>query len=642
MARSKTKSEEGAIYLDELTFSAARKLLQIRGLKRVTVLEPIRSGQRLGSWLLKRQGVHVAEARFFAGHLKTQEGESVYIAARRLSRPIALKAAREIVKTDPHLHSLNEAYGRNTIRLFIAKQLLMHIEYFTARALVAAALCETGHTLIWLQKPIRFNGVLLSRALPGVDIRFYPTPGLWPIKLAMLWLLDVARDIKLTFGLGRRNRHFAPAKPLKPSVLTLQEDNIHADQSLRGQPHWLDATEPSEILETYVVEFQSSLFSVSEDESLLSRAGVKILSTSAFRSAVKAMSNDKIVSRVRRERRTVIRKVLQASGFANRFFLLRVASLLKQAELMGAMALWLNTRVFLVSQAHSSFADAMQLVAPELNVTTIAYQYSNIWDVSPNMMLTADKFLLFSDMYKALYQTDGIAPQEFLVTGYLYDGVASLVREKAHQHREVLNRAGAKFIACYFDESVQHDRWGLVSKSDHLGELHVLAKTVLTDSTFGLVVKSQFVRNSPSRLYPYDEVIHAAITTGRYIELVEGVHRNNVYPTEAALVADLCIGHKFGATAALEAAISGVRTILLDVYGTKTLWDDIYVKADIQYTSMGALMASLVRYRAGSTAEQALGDWSPILHFFDPYRDEKSACRLRTVLENTIQSSKPM
>lgn len=425
----------------------------------------------------------------------------------------------------------------------------------------------------------------------------------------------------------------------------LQEDNIRADRSLRGQPHWVNVTNPTEMFDTYVVELRklrASIFSIAEDESQLSKAAVTILSTSAFRSAVHAMRNDKTLVRVRRDRRTAIRAVFRARGFANKFFLLRVASLLRQAELMGALSLWLNARVFLIRETYYPFADAMQLVAPDLNVTTIAYQYSNMGTVSPPMISTADKFLIFSAMYKALYQTEGIAPQEFLTAGYLYDGVAGLVREKATKHRAALGRAGAKFIVCYFDESVQHDRWGMVSKDDHLEELHALAKAVLSDPTFGVVVKSQFIRNSPSQLYPKDDLIQAAKATGCYLELMKGVHRNDIYPTEAALVADLCIGHKFGATAALEAAIAGVRTVLLDAYGTKTLWDAVYSQADIEYETMDSLMGAIVAYRAGSEAEQTLGDWTPILQFFDPYRDGKSVYRLRTVLETAIQSPKPM
>lgn len=328
----------------------------------------------------------------------------------------------------------------------------------------------------------------------------------------------------------------------------------------------------------------------------------------------------------------------QARDFAGKFALLKVASLLGQAEQMGALALSLNVKIFLNGEPYYSLADAMQLVAPQLNVTTIVYQYSNMAFPSPMMMTTADRCLISSDMFKALYVSEQIAPKEFLSIGYPYDGVALQVREKARQHRASLNSAGVGFVVCYFDESVQHDRWGLVSKADHLGELHVLANMVLADPTFGVVVKSQFIANSPSKLYLDDELIQAVKATGRFLELQEGTHRNDIYPSEAALVSDLCIGHKFGATAALEAALAGVRTVLLDSYGSASFWDGVYAQADVEYESMEALMTMIASYRNGEEACQMLGDWSPILHHFDPHRDGRWVSRLQGVIEAILKS----
>lgn len=635
--KNETKRKGDEIYLDELTGHAAYGLLRTRGISTITVLEAIKSGQELWRWLLNRNGIHVVEAHFFAGHLRTADGESVYLAARSLSRQIALRAARKIVQSEKLLHSLNEKYKRNTILLFVAKQLGLPIEYWTKRVLVAQALAESGHVTIWLTKPLIFDDELLSEVFPSSDLRFYPTAGFSSIKLVKTWLRHVARDIKFTTrGLAQHTGRLDLATPPKPSVLTLQEDSLRADRSLRGQPHWLNVNDPVETFDTYVVALGGPSLPIAEDASQLSKTGVTILPTGVFRFAAHLMRNDKTLLGVSRDRCVAIWTAIHVRGFAEQYFLLQVAFLLRQAQLMGALALCLNARVFLIRETYYSLADAMQLVAPDLNITTVAYQYSNLGVASPNMMSTADKYLIFSEMYKVLYQADGITPKTFLSTGYLYDGVASLVREKALKHREILTRFGARFIVCYLDESVQHDRWGLVSIDDHLGELHALARAVLANPEFGLVVKSQFSRNTPSKLYPTDELIRAAMSTGRYLELTDGAHRNDIYPTEAALVADLCIGHKFGATAALEAAIAGVRTVLLDAYGTKTLWDAVYAQADVEYKTMESLLDAIVCYRSGEAGHQALGDWSAILHHFDPYHDGLAIPRLRNVIEQIV------
>ncbi len=110
---------------------------------------------------------------------------------------------------------------------------------------------------------------------------------------------------------------------------------------------------------------------------------------------------------------------------------------------------------------------------------------------------------------------------------------------------------------------------------------------------------------------------------------------NDIYPAEAALVADICISHKFGATAALEAASAGVRTVLIDSYGSRTAWDAIYANGNIEYRTITEAMQAITRYRSGSHDDQALGDWGPILHHFDPYQDGGATGRLREVVERS-------
>ena len=626
-----------SVYLDELTLPAIWKLLRTGGLKAVTVLEPIRPSQRLWLWASKLKSVSVSEANFFAGHLKTELGESVYMSGRRLAGEIALIASKEIVKSTPFLDSLNRKYGRNTVRLYIAKQLHLHIEYWTVRAMVAQTLCPPGRVELWLKRPALFNEGLLINALPGVDLYFYSTTPWGHVRLVAAWALNLAQDLKLISGWGRPKKSLPKIRLERSSVLTMQEDVIRADRSLRGQPHWVDVNEPNHTFDTYIVELRDGENCNEEDALKLTGAGVRVLPTSAFGYAIKEMRKQEVIVMVRRDKRAAVRAVFLVREYSKSFFLLRIAHLLRQAELMAALSLWLNVKVFLIRETYYSFADAMQLVASDVNVTTVAYQYSSMGSISPVMLSTADRLLIFADMYKAIFQADGIGPKEFIPVGYLYDGVARLVRERAKKHRERLKDAGAEFIICYMDESVQDNRWGLVSKADHLGELHALANAVLADSTLGLVTKSQFIRNSPSRLYPGDKIIRAVRSTGRYLELMEGVHRNNVFPTEAALVSDLCIDHKFGGTAALESAVAGVRTLLLNPQGTTTLWDDIYAMADIEYDSLDRILEAIGRFRAGDPESQSLGDWAPILPYFDPYRDGKSADRLRAIVESAIQ-----
>jgi hypothetical protein len=633
-----TKLEDRLIYLDELSWHSVFGLLFAPDIRRTIVLNEIHYRHRFWKWLLNKKGIQIVEAGFFAGHLKTDNNESVFQAARNMAMQISFKAATSIVQSDKSLQQLNDKYKRNTILLFVAKQLHLPIEYWTNRVLVAKALTESCDAVVWLKKPLIFDQLHLIEVFPDTKLHFYSNVGFSLFEFIKKWRLHhIARYIPETISsIVEHKVFFESDVQMKPSVLTLQEDTIRSDRSLRGQPHWLDIEDPVETFDTFVVALGGDSKLFSEDISKLSNTGVKILPLKVLKLATRSMRNNKTLLEVSQDKRFAISAALRARGYAQQYFLMQVAFLLSQAQSIGALALCLNTKVFLNRETYRSLGDAMQLVANGLNITTVSYQYSNLGIVGPLMMSTSDKCLIFSEMYKAIFQAYDVKPQTFLVTGYLYDGVANEVREKAIKHRESFNRSGARFILCYFDESVQHGRWGLVDTNDHLAELHSLSKALLADSELGILVKSQFAHNSPSKLYPNDELLQAAKSTGRYLELTEGAPRNDIYPTEAALVSDICIGHKFGATASLEAAIAGVRSVLLDPYETKTLWDSVYEQANIEFKSLESLLAAIALYRSGSVDHQDIGDWNSILHHFDPYRDGHAASRLRNVIEQIV------
>ncbi len=625
------------VFLDELTWHSVIKLFLIPKVSNITVLGVIASKQKFFKWILKRRGISVTEAQFFAGHLKTADGESVYLNARRIAGQLALVAAKKIIQSDSLLLNLNETYKRNTILLFVARHLRPHVEYYIIRQRVVEAINDNRESILWVRQPQLFDEEIVENLVNGVNILFYPLVQIESYILVKNWILNVARDLKLISGIGRKSvRKFDWKGIGQPSVLMIQEDTLRVDQGLRGQPHWINANKPDELIRAYVIKLGGTNTDDMDAEAQLSDAGVTVLSPENFRYADYANRKNKTLSRIRAHRAMCLRRAVKLDGFTKKYFLIQIAFLLRQAQLMGALALSLNAKVFLIRESYYTLSDAMQLVSADLQITTVAYQYSNIGFTSTGMLTTADKFLTFSKMYEEIYTTSGgISPKEFIPVGYLYNHIPAVVHNKAMINRNILRAAGAKFIVCYLDESVQHDRWGLVSVEDHLDEIHSLARLVIKDPTFGVVIKSQFILNTPNKLYPNDEIINAAKATGRYLELADGIHRNDIYPAEAALVSDFCIGHKFGATAALEAAVAGVRTVLLDKYGTKTHWDGLYAQADIEYETMGLVLNKIEEYRFGNSA-QTLGNWDPILHHFDAYRDGSAVIRLRETVRSLV------
>jgi hypothetical protein len=630
-------SEGKVIFLDYLNFNSFIYLLR-RGLSsEVLLLDKPTSFQIFFVRLLKLRGYNVSEAFFFAGHLNSENGQSVYLTSNEFARKIAVKAALEILETNKLLYQLNEYFGRNTLHLHLTKQLVWYIKFWSDRILVSKALANGRPYQVCLKLPDRLNPKVISDSFADTEILNY-TPTWFSlfghIKKPIALFLELIRLFLFPFNGKRNSAVQVKQNSDKPAVFLLQEDTIRADTSLRGQPHWFDFEKNESQYKTYILKssIDNDVLS-NETKTQFERNNIFVFETAALKEAFSCLRNHDSLKEIRALRKKLLISLFSSRGYKNTYFMIRTALFLKQAEFMGAISLWLNVKVFLFRESYIPFTDAIQIVSKKLNVKTIAYQYSNLGTFSPVMMNTADQMLVFSDQFKKLFANQFFTPASILETGYIYDGLPDKIKERALKSRKVLLSKGVEFIICFFDESVQHDKWGLISKADHLGELHSLAGAVLNDPTMGVVIKSQFLRNSPSQLYPADELISRAVSTGRFVELYIGSRRNDIFPAEAALISDITIGHKFGATASLEAAAEGVRSVMLDAYGTKMIWDEFYDREYITFLTMESLMEAIKQLRLKNDNYQNLGDWSSFLDQLIRRKDGKAIKRLREIVE---------
>jgi hypothetical protein len=599
--------------------------LQRAGVVSVRVLESMDASARKRA---EDMGISVDQAQFFAGHLR-DGSEAVYMTARRRAGVVALEAAKRLVASRPLARVIDERYGRSTVQLAFAKWLVTPIEAVLVRVATARVLAAGEPLTVWLRRP-EFDVQLIGDAFEGVDVRFYDVRR-----------KDAAPAVKLLVSqfLRRAWAWFVPVRvppDTGPSVLVVREDDLHMDRSHRGQPHWIEPEQPAPAFRTYIATRGGPAF-WSADPAELARYGLASLGRGEVARARFRYRSDPVLRQLRRDALSCAFAAVRTNGHARAEFA-QLAVLLWRAEEMGALVRYLGVRTYVFGEPYLIETDAMQLAAPELGVETIAYQYSNLAFMSPLMLSTADRMVLFSSIYRPLWESGGIRPRRCDVGGYVYDGVAERVRGRARAVRESLEAAGATFVLCYFDENVQNDRWGCVHPQDHLAELRALAQLVVDDPSVGLVIKSQFERNSPSRLHAGDSVIEAARATGRYVELCSGVHRNNVFPVEAALSANLCIGHLIGATASLEAGLAGVRSTLLDTTGLRAANAAVYERADLVYGSIESLLAAVAQLRAGHESARALGDWSPIAATFDPIHDGHASRRLRALVERSVET----
>jgi len=610
---------------------------------------------------MHRLGFRVEEAAFFAGHLRMPDGRVLFSAARAVSNDLAFEAAGRILERSKLLARFNHEWGRNIIFKHIARSLEIPALQVALRFMAADVLGHaTGNEKVFIvaQRHFAFYPDLLRALSLGLKVYFYrswlcqcsgatfiPSDSYEFLKqrracVLFLLLFFKLREMKWSLEalIGRGSKvqgSFNTSEIRSPSLLVLQEDDLSLDRSYRTQPHWLFPEDAKPPFRTLVLQ-TSSLERLPVDKEALKEQGIVPLSKKdLYLLSRRFWSSYPVQQRLRRDFwKCAVRSILGPSGEVRVLF--EVARLLYTAELLGAFCARSHARAFMTCENYMVEADAVQLIAKALDITTLSYQYSNAGKAGPVMTTAADIMLTFSPLYHRLWMRDDIRPGQFTDIGYIFDTSFGYVQRRARDHRRRLTKAGAQFVVCYFDESVQHGKYGLISEQDHCAEILALLQLVLEDPSVGVVVKTQFRFNSPENFDEIATTLVAAKATGRYIELVYGTHRNIVFPAEAALSADIAIGHSVGATAPLEAALAGVRSILLNPYGIKGENDGVYAQADIVYPSMMAALEAIRNFRSGAPEYAGLGDWSPIIGHFDPFRDGRAGHRMRALLGKVV------
>ena len=570
---------------------------------------------------------------FFAGELLCEDGESIGLAAFRIASDLSLQVADRILEDSRTLAGINDQAGRNTLRLHLAKKMGEPLRRMLVRVAVADRLDPECRILLSRPGHIPVEG--LVPGIAGERLRLVSSQHDWFARVSGL------REV-----LAATRRNLGRSQSIKPRrstgairVLVPHEDTLGTDPSLRRQPHWLDPDVESRRFEALVFPVNVDLMSEAADPGL-GNASVIALTRARVRGYRRAHSSGSVMQRLSTWKRECLRLALIGSSASERWAAGLIYRLMDESQSVAATIAAEDVDVMLTSDPHLLQADAMAVVAELTGRPLAAYQYSNLAVRSAAMSTTADRFLLFHEAYRSLWEECGVSPGRFEEIGYPFDGVFPACSDRGAVHRERLEARGARYVICLFDESVQEDKFGVIAVQEHRQELVELLDYLLAEPDIGVVVKSQFQFNTPSRRYPDDPTVRAALGTGRFLELTTGDHRNLVYPAEAALISDIAIGNIVGGTASLEAALAGRRSLLLDQHGQKRHRRELYDQADLVYHSMRDAIAAIRRYRSGDPDAAALGDWTPIIDQFDPFRDGRSAERLRNSLTDMIECNR--
>jgi len=608
------------IICDRLTGTSMPRLTDANP-ESIIVLEEGSDSRDRNAIKLEKQGIDIRIPNFFVGHMRADSGESIYHRSRKEAAELVFAVADEAIAQSPLLTDINDYYQRDTVKLHYAKRVAFPIEELIMRIYAAQEIAGDREYDLWLEMP-NFPTEIIREHYQFVDIVFYgkSRTRIPDVKRLALEAGRFFRDTILSVF-----RKFPPrVVDRKHTVLMVQEGEIGMDSRLRSQSHWLGCLSRTERPQICI----AGVNPVPLNKKYLEEKGITILENRLPTPASMTPRQIDVMEKVSDYCNRVFWASVTETNNQLRHTYKIVHTLLAESRRMAAVAIHSGCDVFLFSDPYMVSTDAFQLVAPALGVRTVSYQYSNLGFVHPVMLSTSDVMLIFSERFEELYAEMSIHPISFEHIGYPYDDVPKRVAQYSREHRQQLESMGAEFIICYFDESVQENRWGLISEEDHLEDLHMLFDLILNDPQMGIILKSQFVRNSATKKYHDDLLLKQAFQTGRILELESGTHRNRIFPAEAALASDIAIGHKFGATASLESAVAGIRSLLINRSGFISAHDELYAECEIEFKSLREALDAIMKYRSGEKKYHKLGDWAEIIDQFVSYCDGGGAERI--------------
>jgi len=282
-----------------------------------------------------------------------------------------------------------------------------------------------------------------------------------------------------------------------------------------------------------------------------------------------------------------------------------------------------------MSAAHCAVADALHA----LGGVTAIYRRSFEDEASPINTIGADIMFDFSKAGVSLQRKCNSVINYHVITGYLGDHRFALLRERAGAVKSSLKKRGAKHIMTFFDEnSFEDSREG----PDHRfaqENYRFLFEKLQSDPTFGLVLKPKTPQTLRRRLGPVADLLDRCISSGRcYIYEETGSFQGSYPPAVGALEADVAVGLLSGGTAATEAILAGVPTLLLDREGLPTSPFYELGVGRVVFNDWETLWAAWQQHCSTPGGTFRNCDWTPIIDDLDPFRDGRAAERMGTYI----------
>ena len=288
----------------------------------------------------------------------------------------------------------------------------------------------------------------------------------------------------------------------------------------------------------------------------------------------------------------------------------------------------LNIKLHVSRVVQDTVRDPADQAIADLGGLSIGYQLASEAFPYLQRASTVDVRFVFSTTSADAERFSGSDIPQLVANGYVHDHAFSLVRGGAAQLRRQLQKHGAQFVICFFDEGSADDhRWG-ASHTFRAENYRFLLNKLLEDPAVGLVFKPKNPSSLRRRLGPVRELLEAALATGRCHLYEDGAVGTEVLPCEASLSSDVAIGILSGSTAAMEGALAGTPALLIDRESMTNHLLYALGEGQVVFRDWDSLWKVLSAYRKNPASVPGFGNWCPKLKELDQFRDGRAAERM--------------
>jgi hypothetical protein len=649
------KSELKIVFVDKISLSSLMTLLAFgRTPQTIWHFEPIGRFFRLLVKGLCRLGLlcnQVRQIDRWIGEMRDSAGENVYIKLLSVANSISTSIEREELANDPMIKAMGFELHTDKILLYLSKAIEEKISVECFRICMVEWMMRTQlkvpptKCFLLVERMKWFRYLHKYSESKGIQIVWYGSSSFWPIvkSLArgfttfirkMRGVMGVIRNKSLHSNteIPRTLRRESSGKQ-KSGQATIAMRYCFRKLSFnpmeRSELFWLEG---SGIPYSEVLLYDYVAATPLDNDTLkqINDRGIRILGRApgipawrptAFMIEVFIQFLTKII--------IIVLKSLERGHWVSAYVVKKLV------ELGIHYAYWYDfyaAHKVVVNIGTLNTHVGQVLALDALNGVSASYQYAVGHIMGSTRMICSGENVqfVFSPVFEGLWRRIEPPADTYVHTGFIYDSAIKKIHssDRITQFRNKLTLRGARFIICFFDEN-SIDRWDVLASNERAAEdYEYLLKWLTEDPTLGIIFKPKVSANLYERIGRVKRWIEYAEETGRCSFLISDTHVGSVFPAEAALMADVCIGILAGATAAMEARLAGVPTVLVDREGLKDHpfydWGD----GRIIFEDWDKLRVAVEDFRSHPKKHHRFGDWSAGLKDLDSFQDGKGSLRM--------------